>query len=90
MFADLCCSFCQSYNEKFTFEDVQKLDNLVLDVKVYDEDFGRDDHMGQKKLKLENMLTPGEELQWNDELDKDGKGFLRKDARIFLTIQYDD
>ncbi|KAL3911935.1 MAG: hypothetical protein SGARI_001404 [Bacillariaceae sp.] len=84
------CTCNPSYDETFTFENVQKLDNLVLNCKVYDEDFGRDDHMGQKKLKLENMLTPGETLEWSDELDKDHKGLFRKDAKLFLNIKYDE
>lgn len=79
-----------TYDETFTFNDVESLDNLVLDLKVYDEDFGRDDHMGQKKIKLQNVLSPGEEKDFEDELDRDHKGLFRKDARIFLTLKYEE
>ena len=35
-----------TYEEEFKFEDVPSLDNLTLHVKVYDEDWGRDDAIG--------------------------------------------
>jgi Ca2+-dependent lipid-binding protein len=84
------CTCNPDYNETFTFENVPSLDNLVLGIKIYDEDFGRDDHMGQKKIKLERSLTPGEEKSFNEELDRDHKGLLRKDATIQLKITYDE
>lgn len=84
------CTCNPTYNETFTFNDIEKLDNLVLSLKVYDSDFGRDDHMGQKLLKLENLLTPGEEREFIEELDKDHKGIFRKDAKIHLKVKYDE
>jgi hypothetical protein len=46
--------------------------------------------MGEKRIKLERALTPGEEKEFNEELDKDHKGFLHRDARIYLKIKYDE
>jgi hypothetical protein len=82
------CTCNPNYGEVFSFENVPSLDNLVLSLKVYDSDFGRDDHMGQKKFKLEKLLTPGQEKEFNEELDRDHKGLLRKDATIQLKIKF--
>mmetsp|Transcript_90276 Transcript_90276/g.125442 ORF Transcript_90276/g.125442 Transcript_90276/m.125442 type:complete len:98 (+) Transcript_90276:177-470(+) len=83
------CTCNPHYDEKFTWEDVE-LNNLELSLKVYDKDWGRDDHMGRKTIKLENALSPGEEKEFDEELDKDGKGFLRRDARVILKITYEE
>jgi Ca2+-dependent lipid-binding protein len=77
-------------DETFVFSDVRKLDNLVLTLKVYDSDMGRDDHMGEKKLNLERSLTPGVEKDFVEELDKDRKGMFQRDAKIYLKIKYDE
>ena len=77
-----------TYGETFTFEDVKSLNNLVLECKVYDQDFGRDDAMGQLKIKLERALTPGEEREFDEKLDDSGKGLFSRKARIHLKITY--
>ena len=46
--------------------------------------------MGQKTFKLENALTPGEEKEFDEELDKDGKGIFRRDAHIVLKVLYEE
>lgn len=84
------CTCNPKYGETFTFEDVKSLNNLVLAMKVYDEDWGRDDHMGHCKIKLEHKLTPGEEKEFVEELEKSGKGMFSRSARIHLKIKYDE
>ena len=84
------CTCNPHYDETFTWEGVQKLDNLELSLKVYDSDWGRDDHLGQLKLKLDDKLAPGEEVEYEEELDKNHKGFLRADAKIFMKIMYEE
>mmetsp|Transcript_1468 Transcript_1468/g.2550 ORF Transcript_1468/g.2550 Transcript_1468/m.2550 type:complete len:137 (-) Transcript_1468:114-524(-) len=83
------CTCNPHYNETFTFENVESLKNLELNIKVYDQDFGRDDAMGKKNIKLED-LTPGEETEFVEKLDKDGKGLFRASARIYLKVKYDE
>ncbi|KAG7340523.1 C2 domain containing protein [Nitzschia inconspicua] len=84
------CTCNPTYNETFTFNNVDSLKNVVLMVRVFDEDFGRDDAMGKLRIKLdEEALTPGEFKNFNQKLEKSGKGMFSRDARIELKIKYD-
>ncbi|KAL3790501.1 hypothetical protein ACHAWO_010224 [Cyclotella atomus] len=84
------CTCNPHYDETFVFEDVNTLENLELQIKVYDSDWGKDDHLGQKTIKLESKLTPGEEVEFDEDLDKDHKGMLSRDARIIMKILYEE
>ena len=78
------------YNETFTFNDIDSLDNLALHIKVYDSDIGRDDHMGGLSLKLEKMLVPGEEKEIVEKLERTHKGLdiFSERARIHMKLTY--
>ena len=78
------------YDETFVFDGVDTTDNLELKIKVYDSDWGKDDHLGEKTFKLEGMLNPGQTVELDEELDKDHKGWLSRDARIILQITYEE
>jgi len=44
-----------TFEETFEWEDIPSLDNMVLWVKVWDDDIGRDDQIGDGKIKLEGL-----------------------------------
>jgi Ca2+-dependent lipid-binding protein len=85
------CTCNPTYNETFTFNNVEGLDNLVLMCRVYDEDWGRDDAMGKLKIKLEQEgLKSGEFKEFNEKLERTGKGLFSRDARIQLKVKFDE
>ena len=43
------------YNEEFTFSDIPTLHNMVLKVKVMDDDIFSDDKVGKCKIKLDKI-----------------------------------
>jgi Ca2+-dependent lipid-binding protein len=74
------------YGETFTFDDVPSLNNMVLHVKVLDDDMGPDDKLGSCHIKLENLKMPAETETVID--NKKGKGWFSRKAKIFLKISY--
>mmetsp|Transcript_19095 Transcript_19095/g.25059 ORF Transcript_19095/g.25059 Transcript_19095/m.25059 type:complete len:137 (-) Transcript_19095:227-637(-) len=77
------------YGETFTFEGVPSTDNMILHVKVMDDDFGLDDFLGSCEIKLEKLDLSEEPTKISSVVDakKDGGWFSRK-AKIFLEISY--
>ena len=43
------------YNETFEWDDIPSLNNMVLWIKVMDDDIGRDDVIGKGEVNLEHM-----------------------------------
>ena len=79
------------YGETFTFDNVPSTDNMVLHVKVMDDDFGLDDSLGSCEINLEKLgLTAGgEPVKISSVVDeKKGGGWFSKKAKIYLEISY--
>ena len=77
------------YGETFTFEDVPSLNNMVLQVKVMDDDIGKDDKIGSCEINLES-LNPSEEGNGVEMVIDPKKGWFSKSATIFLKISYSE
>lgn len=75
------------YGETFTFEDVPSLKNLVLHVKVKDDDIGLDDTVGSCKIDLEKMKDGCIEVEKVID-QKKGEGWFSKKATIYLKVSY--
>ena len=73
------------YKETFTFEDVPSLKNLVLRIKVMDDDPLFDDKMGACKIDIEELGLGEEPLGVDRVIDNN---VIAKDARIFLQLSY--
>lgn len=77
------------YNETFTFENVPETKNMILHVKVWDDDFGMDDSLGGCKIKLGKMSLSEEPTDVEMTIDnKKGEGWFSKKAKIFLKISF--
>lgn len=77
------------YGETFVFENVPTTENMVLHVKVMDDDYGLDDSMGGCEIKLEKLdlsETPTEVEKVID--NKKGQGLFSRKAKIFLQISF--
>lgn len=75
------------YDETFEFKDLPSLKNMVLNVKIMDDDYGLDDEMGGAKLKLNSLqwhglFSLGEEPR-RKRLVVDQKANLRGLRRLF-------
>merc|ERR1711935_658396 len=49
------------YGESFEIPGLSSIQNLILHVKVYDDDIGFDDKMGAVDIKVANFISPGQE-----------------------------
>eukprot|EP00542_Grammatophora_oceanica_P019688 CAMPEP_0194046668 /NCGR_PEP_ID=MMETSP0009_2-20130614/22229_1 /TAXON_ID=210454 /ORGANISM="Grammatophora oceanica, Strain CCMP 410" /LENGTH=136 /DNA_ID=CAMNT_0038692057 /DNA_START=75 /DNA_END=485 /DNA_ORIENTATION=- len=79
------------YDETFTFTAVPSLDNLVLWVKVMDDDIGFDDKLGSTKVMLDGRDDiKGEFASIVQQVGKGGIFGFRKDAMIYLKIKYEE
>jgi Ca2+-dependent lipid-binding protein len=77
------------YGETFTFEDVPTMENMVLHIKVMDDDFGLDDSIGNSEIKLEKLDLSEEPTDVAQVIDnKKGEGWFSKKAKIYLAITY--
>mmetsp|Transcript_13140 Transcript_13140/g.36298 ORF Transcript_13140/g.36298 Transcript_13140/m.36298 type:complete len:143 (-) Transcript_13140:642-1070(-) len=77
------------YGETFTFKKVPTMNNMILHVKVWDDDIGLDDDIGGCDIKLDDLDLSEEGTEVSKIIDhkKDGGWFSRK-AKIFLKISY--
>ena len=77
------------YGETFEWDDVKSLKNLVLWVKVMDDDFGimNDDKLGKCKIDLEELGLSATPTGTDRVIDNK---LIRKDARIFLQISWEE
>jgi Ca2+-dependent lipid-binding protein len=78
------------YDETFTFEDLPSMNNMILHVKVYDNDnAGRDDSLGHCKINLERLGLSEEVKEVQEVIDnKKGEGWFSKKARIHLKLAF--
>jgi Ca2+-dependent lipid-binding protein len=75
------------YNETFTWEIPSNMgiNNLVLWVKIMDDDLLKDDKIGKCKINLEDLDLSPTPLSLERVVDNN---ILTKDARIYLKISY--
>mmetsp|Transcript_68789 Transcript_68789/g.108437 ORF Transcript_68789/g.108437 Transcript_68789/m.108437 type:complete len:133 (+) Transcript_68789:115-513(+) len=73
------------YHEEFTFDDLPSLKNMVLRVKVMDDDILFDDKMGSCNIKLDELGLGEEALGVERVIDRN---LISKNARIFLQLSY--
>jgi len=74
------------YNEEFTFSDVPTLENMVLTVKVMDDDMLSDDKIGKCQIKLDDVgFTSGEPHEGSWVVDDN---WFSKDAEIFMVLTW--
>ena len=77
------------YGETFTFENVPDTKNMVLHVKVMDDDYGLDDYMGGCDIKLNKLSLSEEPTDVEMVVDnKKGEGWFSKKAKIYLQISF--
>jgi Ca2+-dependent lipid-binding protein len=77
------------YGETFEFTDVPTLKNLVLRIRVMDDDIGFDDELGSCVINLEKLKKDGDPMTVEKVIeDKNGVGFFDKKAKIYLKIKY--
>lgn len=69
------------YNETFDFSGIPSMDNMVLLVKIMDDDVGRDGKLGSCKIKLEDLHLDGNPKKVEQGCDK-------KRATIHLKLSY--
>ena len=72
------------YGETFHF-NIPTLDNMVLTVKIKDDDFGKDEELGKCKIKLEDMGLSASPTHVQKKVDNK---IFRKDAYVFLSLTY--
>jgi len=77
------------FNETFTFKGVPSdMNNVILHVKVMDDDIGFDDHLGSEDLVLKNLHLTAEPREVECIVDnKKGRMFKQK-AKVHLKLSY--
>mmetsp|Transcript_77946 Transcript_77946/g.108309 ORF Transcript_77946/g.108309 Transcript_77946/m.108309 type:complete len:137 (+) Transcript_77946:138-548(+) len=79
------------YDETFTFEEVPTTENMLLHIKVMDDDFGFDDNLGGCTIHLEKLDLSEEPTEVDAVIDnKEGGGWFSKKAKIYLEIAYSE
>ena len=74
------------WNEDFSFS-IPTLDNMVLTLRVFDEDIGsRDDKAGKCKIKLEHEGISRSTKRIEKTIDRN---LLRKNGKIIVEVSYD-
>jgi Ca2+-dependent lipid-binding protein len=76
------------YGETFEFPNVPTLKNLVLHVRVLDDDIGFDDVLGSCNINLEK-LKEGKPMEIEKVIEhKKTGGWFSKKAKIYLKVSY--
>jgi Ca2+-dependent lipid-binding protein len=76
------------YGETFEFPGVPNLKNLVLHVRVLDDDIGFDDVLGSCNINLEK-LKEGKPMEIEKVIEhKKTGGWFSKKAKIYLKVSY--
>jgi Ca2+-dependent lipid-binding protein len=75
------------YDETFIFNNVPTLNNMVLKVRIMDDDFGsRDDKVGQCKIKLEDLGLTSSPMAIERVVDRN---VFTKNGMVHLKLSYD-
>jgi len=75
------------YGETFTFADVPSLHNLVLKVKVMDDDIVGDDKVGSVDIKLDRTGLQDGPVEESWVIDNN---WFSKDAQVFLRLTWSE
>jgi len=78
---------CFPSRQTFTFTDLPELKNMVLSVKVMDEDIVSDDKIGKCKIKLDKLGLEGGPVTQAWIVDRN---LFKKQGRIYLTLSWSD
>jgi len=79
------------YDEVFIFDDVTSLDTLTLNVQVKDDDIGKDDAIGECKIKLSELNLSSEPTEIERVVDPKMKGgWFSRDAKVFLRLTWEE
>jgi len=73
------------WNEELTFEGVESPASKVMNIRIYDDDWGRDDKIGDFNLDLGKLPCSGDPQEFNVVVD-DG---IFSDANLEFTVQTD-
>lgn len=73
------------WNEKFTFDDVESPASKILNIRVYDDDWGRDDNIGECKLDLGTLIMTEDAQEFDVVVDAG----IFSDAHIKFTVTTD-
>jgi len=73
------------YNESFTFTDLPGLKNLVLNVKIMEDDIVSDDKIGSCRIKLDKLRLDHGPVRDAWVVDNN---LFSKDAKIFLKLTW--
>merc|ERR1711920_1005616 len=75
------------YEETFTYSDLPGLKNMVLTVKVMDDDMLSDDKIGKCKIKLDDLDLVNRR-PYSSSWIVHNKWFSKQDSEIFLTLTW--
>ena len=75
------------YNQDFHFSDIPSLENMVLKVKIMDDDIGRDEELGSCKIKLEDLGLSSSPIDVEKVVDRK---LFRSNATIYLKLSYSE
>jgi Ca2+-dependent lipid-binding protein len=79
------------YGETFTFKGVPSMNNIVLHVKVMDDDIGFDDEIGSAKISMEKLGLTKVPKEIERVIDhKNGGGWFSRKAKIYLKVSFDE
>jgi Ca2+-dependent lipid-binding protein len=78
------------YHETFTFSNLPSLKNMVLTIRVYDEDIGRDDKLGYCKIELDQLDLSDKPRTFQKVVDRKGLvgRIFKNEAIIHLQLSY--
>jgi Ca2+-dependent lipid-binding protein len=78
------------YHETFTFANIPSLRNMVLTVRIKDEDVGFDDNIGYCKIELDGLDLSDKPRAIDKVIDRKGLvgRIFKKEARIHLQLSY--
>ncbi|KAG7342855.1 C2 domain containing protein [Nitzschia inconspicua] len=75
------------YDETFVFNNIPTLNNMVLKVKILDDDIGsRDDKVGHCTIKLEDLGLSSSPMVVERVVDRN---LISKNGRVHLKLSYD-
>jgi Ca2+-dependent lipid-binding protein len=80
------------YNETFSFANLPSLKNMVLTVRVKDDDIGIDDNIGYCKIELDLLELSDKPKSIERVIDRKGiiGRVFKKEAKIHLKLSYKD
>ena len=78
------------YNETFTFNSVDSLNKMDLNITVMDDDIGMDDKIGEAHIDLDHALLNATPKDMILVVDKKRFKVFAKEATIHLKLSYEE